>query len=398
MKTEDWAQESRPLSKNNLALVLALLLYLKIILFAQRMSRSVRCRISGHSDNLPEEEIFLEHLRENISRIKGVSCDSEVQALNLKRLKGTVNVTYSIELLVKKTDGSSRVMKIVGRHLHAKGTYRRTSSLLKLYGKRILQIRPIAYPKERITAELDCAQKMKEVRVKMPQIVHVDLQHDSIFTKFVQGKNVGGVVRQIRKQKLVENWQIRLFEEIGRGLAEINLKLKIAHGDTFPVNWMYQEKGGILFLTDWETAGKGDPAWDLAHLIYGIGAELGNDRETLVLFDRIFQAIIKGYEEIDVNRKVVKRFASYWMQHALSVSPLIHERIFHHQGIPLPKKYRVLLLLQPHSMRKHSPATRKTSILNQLIFRFLRACISLYYVSFLISGRTNPNAVILGDP
>lgn len=390
-------QDEPPSSKTKFASVLALLLYLKSSMLAKRLSQSVKSRILGYSNDLQEEEILLKHLRKNISRIAEVREGSEVQVRNIERLRGTVNLTYAVELSVKKADGSSNVTRIVGRHLHAMGTYQRTSSLLKLYGKRILRIRPVAYPEERIKAELKCAQKMKEARVKMPDIICVDLNHSCIFTKFIQGENVGDIVHHIRQRKLIEDWQIELFEEIGRGLAEINLKLKIAHGDAFTVNWIYEKKSGNLFLTDWETAGKGDPAWDLAHLIYGIGLELGNEQDTIPLFDVIFRALIKGYEEIDVNRTVVKRFASYWMQHALSVSPKIHERVFHYQGIPLPKEFRVLRLLQAYSGRMYSPATRKTPILNQLIFRFLRACLSLYFISLLISGRTNVKAVIIGD-
>jgi len=397
MNLEKREQDGHPPFKSKFAFVLVLLLYLKIYLFANKVSQSVKAKMLGHPDNLREKEIFLRYLRQNISSITGVSEGSEVSVRNIRRLKGTVNVTYFAELLVKGADGSSNVMKIVGSHLHVKGTYQRTASLLKLYGKRILQIRPISYPGERIKAELNCVQKMRGMRVRMPDIIYVDLHHGYIFTKFIEGENVADIVHQIYRQKLVENWQLELFKEIGRGLAEINLKTNIAHGDTFAGNWIYEKKSGSLFLTDWETAGKGDPAWDLAHLIYQIGEELGKEQETSVFFDKIFLAIIRGYEEVDVNKKAIKRFASYWMQHALSVSPRIHERIFQYQGVPLPRGFRVLRRLPAPFANTPSSVTQKRPIVNQLIFRLLRTCLTLYNIIFLISGRTDPNVIIIGN-
>lgn len=397
MNIEKWEQDENPPSKSKFAFVLLLLLYLKIYLFSKKVSQSVKAKMLGHPNNLGEKEIFLRYLRQNISSITGACEGSEVSVRNVQRLKGTVNVTYFVELSVKRADGSSNVMRIVGSHLHIKGTYQRTASLLKLYGKRILQIRPICYPRERIKAELNCVQKMREIRVRMPDIIYVDLDHGYIFTKFIEGENVADIIHQIHRQKLIKNWQMKLFEEIGRGLAEMNLNLKIAHGDTFAGNWIYEKKSGSLFLTDWETAGSGDPAWDLAHLIYGTGEELGNDGETFVFFDKIFLAIIRGYEEVDVNKKVVERFSSYWLHHALSVSPRIHERIFQYQGVPLPRGFSVLRLLPTPFVNTPSYVTQKRHILNQLIFRLLRTCLTIRNILFLISGRTDPNVIIIGN-
>jgi len=397
MNLEKQEQDGHPPSKSKFSFVLALLLYLKIYLFANKVSQSVKAKILGHPNNLREKEIFLGYLQHNISSITGVCEGSEVSVRNVRRLEGTVNVTYFVELLVKGADGSSNVMKIVGSHLHVKGTYQRTASLLKLYGKRILQIRPICYPIERIKAELDCVQKMREVRVRMPEIIYVDLHNGYIFTKFIEGENVADIVHQIYRQKLIKNWQLELFKEIGRGLAEINLRLKIVHGDTFAGNWIYENKSGSLFLTDWETAGRGDPAWDLAHLIYQIGEELGKEQETIVFFDKIFLAIIRGYEEVKGNKKIVERFASYWMHHALSVSPRIHERIFQYQGVPLPRGFRVLRRLPAPFVNTPSSVTQKRPIVNQLFFRLLRACLTIYNILFLISGQTDPNVIIIGN-
>ena len=386
---EKWGQDEHYPFKSKFAFVLVLLLYLKICLFANKVSQSVKAKMLGHPNNLLEKEIFLRYLRQNISSITGVSEGSEVSVRNIRRLKGTVNVTYFVELLVKRADESSDVIKIVGSHLTLSGTYERIAYLLRLYGRQILQIRPISFPSERIKAELNCVPKMEWARVRMPDIIHVDLQNGYIFTKFIEGENVADIVHQIYRQKLVKNWQLELFKEIGRGLAEINLKLKIAHGDTSTGNWIYEKKSGSLFLTDWETAGEGDPAWDLAHLIYDVAEDLGIQQETILLFDRIFLAIIEGYAEIDANKEVVRRFACYWMHHALKVSPRIHERIFKYEGLSLPEGFRILRWLRAPFFSRHSPVKQKSSFADRLAFQLLKQFYILYNIVLLIAGRTN---------
>ena len=397
MNLEEGKQDSLLLRRDKLFSVIALLLRLKTYLLIRRIGLFVRTKLMGQVHFSPEKEVFLRYLQRNISRIVNHGKDSDVAIYNIRRLKGTANATYLVELISKKADGSSEFKKIVGRHLLAKGTYERTGYFLALYGKHFLQIRRVPLPQERIRAELYCAQKMEEAKVRMPKIIHADLESGYIFTEFIRGTNVEDIVHQIFLQKRIKNWQKKLFEEIGQGLAEINLKLKIVHGDTSTTNWIYEEGRGKPFLTDWECAGKGDPAWDLAHLIYEVGADLGTQHETIDLFDDIYLAIIRGYAKVDVDEEIVRRFAGYWVHHALSVPPKIHEKIFQHQSIPLPRGFRVLRWLHAPVINGHSPITKKQSVVNRLIFRSWKTCITFYRFMLLILGKTNPEIVIIGD-
>jgi len=344
-----------------------------------------------------ENDIFLRYIQRNISRILNHGKDSDVAIYNIQRQKGWTNATYLVELISKKADGSSEFKKIVGKHLLAKGTNDRTGYLLALYGKHFLQIRRVPLPQERIRAELYCAQKMKKAKVRMPKIIFTDFESGYIFTEFIKGIKVDDMVHQIFFQKCIKNWQKKLFQEIGQGLAEINLKLKIVHGDTCITNWIYEEERGKLVLTDWECAGKGDPAWDLAHLIYEVGADLGMQHETTELFDDIYLAIITGYAMVDVEEEIIRRFSGFWVHHALSVPLKIHEKIFQHQGIPLPRGFRTLRWLHAPVINEHSPITKKQSVVNRLIFRLWKIAITFYRFMLLILGKTNPVVIIIGD-
>lgn len=375
--------------------VIAFLFNLRARALIKRMALFMRTKLMGQANFDPEKEAFLRYFKSNILRI--VNNDKYVDAsiYNIKQLYGTSNATYSVELILKNADGSTESKKIIGKHLTSKGTNNITGYFLAVYGKNFLQIREVSLPQERIRWELYYAQKMKEAKVGMPEIIHTDLESGYIFEEFVQGKNVDDTVHQIFFKKRITNSQKEFFKEIGQALAEINLKMKIVHGDACPINWIYEEKRGKLFLIDWECAGQGDPAWDLAHLIYEVGADLGMSDETIDLFDDIYLAIIKGYVTVDVNEEIISRIAGYWVHHANSAPSQIHEKIFQHQSIPLPRGFRILRWLHTPVINKHPPVKKKQSALNRLFFQLLKICITSYRFIMLILGKTNPEAVII---
>lgn len=355
--------------------------------------------------NLSEKEVFLELFQRNISRIMNHGKDSDVAISNIQRLgreRAVFNSTYMVELISKRVEGSLEFKNIVGKHVQCK-TYDFVKHFIKVYGKHFLKIRRVPLAQERIRAELYCAQKMKEAKVSMPKIIHIDFESGYIFTEFIRGTNVENIVHQIFRQKHIKNWQKHLFEEIGEGLAEINLRFKTVHGDPATPNWIYEEGRKKLFLIDWEYAGKGDPAWDLANLIYDVGQRfthliddlsLGMQDETIDLFGDICLAITTGYAKVDVDKEIVRRFPGYWLHFALSVTPKIHKKIFQHQGIPLPRGFRALRWLR-------APVTptmaKKQSVAKRLIFQLWKTCITFYRFMLLILGKTNPEVVIIGD-
>ncbi|MEJ2242061.1 MAG: aminoglycoside phosphotransferase family protein [Candidatus Bathyarchaeota archaeon] len=181
----------------------------------------------------------------------------------------------------------------------------------------------------------------KTLSIKIPVIKHIDYNFGFIFREYIFGTNIDEILNQIFLQKSVEDWHIRLFENIGRGLAELNHNLNMVHGDSRTSNWIFDDKNNIIFLIDWDVAGIGDPGYDLSKLIYSIGrkfsktirmSDLESQDQMIMLFDQICLAILTGYSKIDLAQSTIKNFTKYGIYYVFSVSPQIHKRIFYYSN------------------------------------------------------------------
>lgn len=322
--------------------------------------------------HFPQKAALLRYFQWNISRTINRDKDSDVTVYNIKRLasngKSSPNTSYLLELISKRADGSLESKKIVAKYLSSNHNL---YANLKLHAKDLLKTRS----------------------VRIPKIIHVNLESGYVFTEFIPGTNVENTLRQIILQKRIKNWQKRLFEEMGQGLAEINLKLKIVHGDPRTANWIYEDGKEKPALIDWENAGRGDPAWDLSRLIYDVGRrishliyDLGLETQDGItdLFDAICLAIITGYAKVDGGKEIIRQSAGYWVHYAFSVIPKIHERIFQHCRIPLPNGFRILRwlpapILSTRIMKKQSAAKR-----------LMKICTRICSIILLILRKRNP--------
>ena len=242
--------------------------------------------------------------------------------------RGLKNDSYLVEFILKRIDGSSEFIKIVAKNVSSNMksyTYLKTN---ENYFSRILSIR-------------------------IPQIIYYDYETDFIFRDFIAGINLEDILQQIILQKSITNWHKVLFEKMGLGLGELNIKLEIVHGDSRTTNWIYEKGNKDLFLIDWDNAGRGDPAYDLSKLIYSIGRKFSkfiydNDLQTqnqiINLFDEICFAIITGYSKVDLDHSIIIHATDYWTKYLFSVNHQIHERIFYHCS-HFPRKFRFLQIL-----------------------------------------------------
>ncbi len=321
--------------------------------------------------NFPKKAALLRYFQRKVSRTINRDKYSDVTVYNIQRLAGkgisSSGQSYLLELVSKRADGSLEFKKIVAKPI---GSNHELYANLKLHEKHFLKIRS----------------------VRIPKIIHVDLESGYVFTEFLTGTNVENILHQIILQKHIKNWQKRLFEEIGQGLAEINLKLKIVHGDPITANWICEEGREKLSLIDWECAGKGDPAWDLSSLIYDVGRiishlsyDSGLERQDGItdLFDAICLAIITGYAKVDGDKEIIRQSAGYWTHHVFSVIPKIHEKLFQHCHIPLPSGFRVLRWLP-------APIFSTTIVKKQSVAkRLMKICTRIDHIILLILVKRN---------
>jgi len=321
--------------------------------------------------HFPQKSVLLRYFQQYISRTIHTDKNSNVTVYDIQRLtrdgKSLPNQSYLLELISEWVDGSYEFKKLVVKHLGSNiGFYPN----IKLHLKHFFKIRS----------------------VRIPKFIHIDLESGYVFREFISGTNVANILRQIILQKRIKNWQKRLLEKIGQGLAEIHLKLKMIHGDPRIVNWICEEGREKIFLIDWEWAGKGDPAWDLSRLIYDVGREvsqliyeLGLDTEDGIfdLCDTIFSTITTGYAKSYDDREIIRQSAGYWIHHAFSVIPKIQEKIFQHCRIPLPRGFRFLRYLPPPIFS--TAIMKKQSIAK----RFMKAYARIFSIFLLLRGKRN---------
>ncbi len=283
-----------------------------------------------------DQEMFFQQA---ISKIMGCEKVSEVTISAVHMLEsigriGSNNESYQVEFLLQRSDCSLKPKKIVAKHVGSnKRLYKHLNKNEKSFSKKL--------------------------SIKIPEIKYIDIRSGFIFRDFITGINIDEILLQIMSQTKLKNWQKLLFEKIGQGLAELNLNLKIVHGDSRTANWIFEEEHRTIYLIDWDDAGIGDPTYDLSKLIYSIGRkfskiiynyDLDKQNQMIYLFDQLCLAIITGYSKVDLDRSIIKQSANYWIHYLFSVHPQIHERIFFHSN-HLPRVFQGMrILLAPFNL------------------------------------------------
>jgi len=319
-----------------------------------------------------QKSVLLQHFQQHISKTMPLDKDSTIMLYEIQRLDHTARAhslpqTYLLELIITEADGSYEFKKIVLKRLTPKTLI---SGNVKLQSKDFSMIQS----------------------VQIPRIIHSDFDSGYVLKEFIHGKEVAYLLGQIVDQGYIKNWQKKVFEKIGQGIAEIHTKLKIIHSDPILINWIYTTKTDNLSLIDWEWAGRGDPAYDLSRLIYDIGRHvsqlkyclgLKKTNEIYDVFNAICLAIINGYTNSSKNREIIRKSASFWIHYSFSVTARIHEIIFQCCGFPIPKTFMFLRRL-PDSFLSYMIKKDQTTI-RKILGIFTR----LISLTLLVSGKRN---------
>ena len=77
------------------------------------------------------------------------------------------------------------------------------------------------------THNIGISKILESKSIKIPKIFHIDQKSGYVFREFISGSKIETIIHQIILQKQIKNWQKKIFQKIGLGLAEINQKLKI---------------------------------------------------------------------------------------------------------------------------------------------------------------------------
>ena len=299
----------------------------------------------------PQKSVLLEHLQQYLPKVMHLEKDSTITSFEIRRLKYTridsLPQTYLLELEIKGMDDSFESKKIVLKHLNPKDL---------IYSGFALKLKDFSMIKS----------------IQIPRMIYMDFDLGYVLKEFKPGKDVGYLLDQIIDQGYIKNWQKKVFEKIGEGLAEIHTKLNIIHCDPILVNWIYNTENDDVSLIDWEWAGRGDPAWDFSRLIYDIGRHVSRQKyrlgfkrinELYDIFDTVCLTLINGYTKISENRQIIRKSANYWMHYSFSVSAEFHEIIFRYCDLPQPREF-IFLKRLPNSifssMIKKDPSFLRT--------------------------------------
>ena len=158
----------------------------------------------------------------------------------------------------------------------------------------------------------------------VPRILHASPNDRLVFMEFVEGRNMGEIVRKTAEVKSRRELRkdLTLIGRVGRTFAKVHA-LGVGLGDTKPENVMIGKNSEIIIM-DFEQASKGgDKVWDVAEFLY----YAGHDLPPLVEIGRvelIAKAFVEGYLKGGGDVKTVQRAGNPKYTKVFSIFTLPH--------------------------------------------------------------------------
>jgi tRNA A-37 threonylcarbamoyl transferase component Bud32 len=140
---------------------------------------------------------------------------------------------------------------------------------------------------------------------RVPKILHVSANERLVFMEYLEGENLGSVVKRIALEKNGEklDQELSLVSEVGQIYAKVHA-LNVVLGDTKPENIMISPQREI-FLLDFEQASRnGDKSWDVACFLYYSGHYLPLHSEGKAKI--LARAFVDGYLGGGGSAEVIK--------------------------------------------------------------------------------------------
>jgi len=339
-----------------------------------------------------ENALFL-YLQQKAPLILGINNKAciEIKNLEIKPVTGLcTNLNFLVDLMVKNSKGDLIHKKLMAKFFTMKGTFTRMRESILVNGlQQVLKTSGILTAKKRMGIEKNSLHRLRVAGISAPEVLYADLQNCCLFTDYKEGCiKLDEIIHGIWRRKQIRDWEIELLERIGQRMAEININVGITHGDPGYYNWLYNTKTSEIYLIDWELAGRADPAWDLAGLIYRLGSHLDKDSDESNLYEKMVTAVISGYNNIDTSERIIGQFNKYWAYFILIVPAVIFEKVFELLNISKPRLFDFLRLL-PNVLTDHHPKRQKNSFINRFVHVCIRRFVLIYaYGSVHVFGET----------
>jgi len=178
--------------------------------------------------------------------------------------------------------------------------------------------------RSRLEREVAISRLLDSKGFNVPKVIHVNAEERLVFMEFLEGENMGNVVRRVATaQSLSEaKKDLKTIERVGRKLSKVHA-LGIALGDTKPENALINKFGEICLMDFEQAARGGDRVWDVAEFLYYAGHLLPPLVDARVA-ERIGEAFVSGYLKGGGKVETVKKVATAKYTKVFSVFTLPH--------------------------------------------------------------------------
>jgi tRNA A-37 threonylcarbamoyl transferase component Bud32 len=223
---------------------------------------------------------------------------SEDAEVKIEEIGGVLNDVYLVKAVAKDEE-----RKIVVKRFRDWSSFKWFPLTLWALGTRTFAV----LGRSRLERECAINQLLYSKGFAVPKILHVSHANRLVFMEYVEGENLGEVIKRIvntkNHQRITEDSGV--ISKVGEKLAEVHA-LGIALGDTKPENLMVGQNGEIYML-DFEQASRtGDKVWDIAEFLYYAGHYVPPFIRTSSA-ELITKTFIQGYLKAGGDFKLVKK-------------------------------------------------------------------------------------------
>jgi tRNA A-37 threonylcarbamoyl transferase component Bud32 len=158
--------------------------------------------------------------------------------------------------------------------------------------------------KSRLANEYGMNRVLSAEDVPVPEIVHVSIPHRILMERYIEGENVGNIVKAASSSDQLTAREYETAIAIGKALAKIH-SVDITVGDSKPENFLSCSDGRVYSLDLEQAAKKGDKAWDVSEFLFYSGHYSPLMTQGLSQF---VDGFIQGYSEAG-ERNILRRAA-----------------------------------------------------------------------------------------
>jgi len=223
---------------------------------------------------------------------------NECAEIKVEEIGGVLNDVYLV-----KTSADSEERKIVVKRFRDWSSFKWFPLTLWTFGTKTFAV----LGRSRLDRECAINQLLYSKGFAVPKILHINHAERLIFMEYVEGENLGKVIKRVVNAKNTEEEKedLDIINKVGEKFAEVHA-FSIALGDTKPENLVFKENSEICMLDFEQASRSGNKVWDIAEFLYYAGHHISPFAGTRPA-ELITNAFIDGYLRAGGDVKLVKK-------------------------------------------------------------------------------------------